>query len=189
MRKIRAKWHKLRGRTPTPEPRPQEQVHRSASVPLPATETDTIPSRPVSQQAHCEHTSSRPAGVPIPTPEAPAGSSSTTETLVAKTHSTPPTGVPSSETGPDPEPTNTGDISATTDATSAQQGGGSEVHPKTTTKSGSNIGDMVTGAVRLALDITESLSDGVPFLSGVVKGFKTVLEAYEVCHLRSRAFS
>ena len=179
MRKIRAKWHKLRGRTPTPEPRPQEQVHRSASVPLRTTETDTIPSRPVSQQAH-EHTSSRPAGISIPTPQAPAGSSSTAETLVVKTHSTPPTGVPSSETGPNPEPTTTGDVSITADATSAQQGDGSEVLPQTATKGGSNIGDMVTGAVRLALDITESLSDGVPFLPGAVKALKTVVEAYEV---------
>ena len=44
----------------------------------------------------------------------------------------------------------------------------------------SNTRDTVTGAVRLALDITESLSDGVPFLPGAVKALKTVVEAYEV---------
>ena len=183
MRKIRAKWDKFRGRTPTPEPQPREQAYRSASVPPPTTETDPIPSRPVSQQAH-DHTSSRTAGISIHTPQAPAGSSSTAETVVAKTHSAPPTGLPSSERGPEPEATTIGEISTTADATSAQQGGGSEVHPQTTTKSSSNVGDMVTGAVRLALDITESLSDGVPFLPGAVKAIKTVVEAYEVFHLR-----
>ena len=187
MRKIRAKWSKLRGRTPTPEPQPREQVHRSASVPPPTTETDPIPSRPVSQQAH-EYTSSRPARISIYTPQAPAGSSpSTAEVPVTEMHSAPSTGTPSSETRPDADPTTEGDISATTDVTSAQQGDGSEIHPKTTTKGGSNVGDMVTGAVRLALDITESLSDGVPFLPGAVKALKTVVEAYEVCRLCSRA--
>ena len=191
MRKIRAKWHKLRGRTPTPE-RPQEHVHRSASVPLPTTEADTIPSRPVSQQAH-EHASSRPAGISINISQVPAASSpSTAEIPVTEAHNALPTEVPSSETGPDPEPTTrttTGDISATADVKPAQQGDGSGAHPQTTTKGGSNVGDMLMGAVRLALDVTESLSDGVPFLPGAVKGLKTVLEAYEVCHLRSIACS
>ena len=54
---------------------------------------------------------------------------------------------------------------------------------------GSNMGDMITGAVRLALDITESLSDGVPFLPGALKALRTVVEAYEVRRLCSRAFS
>ena len=40
--------------------------------------------------------------------------------------------------------------------------------------------DTVKGTVRLALDITESLSEGVPFLPGAVKALKTVVEAYEV---------
>lgn len=56
-----------------------------------------------------------------------------------------------------------------------------------TQDSGSSTGDTVSGAVRLALDITESLSDGVPFLPGVVKALKTVLEAYEVCILSAKA--
>ena len=188
MRKIRAKWKKLRGHTPTPDPQPREQVCRSASAPPPTTETDPIPSRTVSQHAH-EFTSSRSSGVSIHIPHAPAGSSlSTAQVPVVEMYSTPPTGVPSSETRPDLEATTTGDISTTTDATAAQ-GDESESHLQTTTKGGSHIGDMITGAVRLALDITESLSDGVPFLPGAVKALKTVVEAYEVRRLRSRTRS
>ena len=56
------------------------------------------------------------------------------------------------------------------------------------TKEGhSNTRDTVTGGVRLALDITESLSEGVPFLPGVVKALKTVVEAYEVRRSRAKA--
>ena len=50
----------------------------------------------------------------------------------------------------------------------------------------SNTKDTVTGAVRLALDITESLSEGVPFLPGAVKALHTVMEAVEVCCSRSK---
>ena len=47
----------------------------------------------------------------------------------------------------------------------------------------------MTGAVLLALDITESLSaaSGVPFLPDVVKALKTVVEAYEVRRSRAKA--
>ena len=56
------------------------------------------------------------------------------------------------------------------------------------TKEGhSTTRDTVTGGVRLALDITESLSQSVPFLSGAVKALKTVLDAYEVRRSRSKA--
>ena len=44
----------------------------------------------------------------------------------------------------------------------------------------SNTGETVTGAARLALDLAESLSEGVPFLPGAVKALKPVVEAYEV---------
>ena len=44
----------------------------------------------------------------------------------------------------------------------------------------SNTGETVTGAARLALDLAESLSEGVPFLPGAVKALITVVEAYEV---------
>ena len=47
-----------------------------------------------------------------------------------------------------------------------------------------NTRDTVTGGVRLALDITESLSKGVPFLPGVVKALTTIVEVYEVCRSR-----
>ena len=49
------------------------------------------------------------------------------------------------------------------------------------TKEGhSNTRATVKGAVHLALDITESLSDGVPFLPGVVKALRMIVEAHEV---------
>ena len=51
---------------------------------------------------------------------------------------------------------------------------------KQTKEGHSKIGEAVKGAVRVALDLTESLSDGVPFLSGAVKALKTVVEVYEV---------
>ena len=44
----------------------------------------------------------------------------------------------------------------------------------------SNTKDTVTGAVLLALDVTASLADGVPFLPGAVEALKTFVEAYKV---------
>ena len=58
--------------------------------------------------------------------------------------------------------------------------------PQDVAKGGrSNTGETVIGAARLALDLTESLSEGVPFLPGAVKALRTVVEAYEVRHLAS----
>ena len=51
----------------------------------------------------------------------------------------------------------------------------------------SNTRDTVTSAVRMALDITELLSEGVPFLPGAVQAPKTVVDTYEVRRSRSNA--
>ena len=59
-------------------------------------------------------------------------------------------------------------------------GEGTRSGSKETKEVHSKIGEAVKGAVRVALDVTESLSDGVPFLSGAVKSLKTVVEVYEV---------
>ena len=56
-----------------------------------------------------------------------------------------------------------------------------------TQHSRSRTGDTVAGAMHLALDITELLSDGVPFLPGIVKALKNVVEVYEVCSLSAKA--
>ena len=68
----------------------------------------------------------------------------------------------------------------TTNATPDEHEEGLESRPQVAKAGHSKTRDKVTGGVRLALDITESLSEGVPFLPGVVKALKTVLEAYEV---------
>ena len=59
-------------------------------------------------------------------------------------------------------------------------GEGTRSGSKETKEAHSKSGEAVKGAIRTALDATESLSDGVPFLSGAVKSLKTVVEVYEV---------
>ena len=68
-----------------------------------------------------------------------------------------------------------------------EHGEGTGSRPKVTKEGHSNTKDTVKGALCLALELTESLSEGVPFLPGVVKALKTVAEAHEVRRSRSKA--
>ena len=68
-----------------------------------------------------------------------------------------------------------------------EHGEGTGSRPKVTKVGHSNTKDTVKGALCLALELTESLSEGVPFLPGAVKALKTVVEVYEVRRSRSRA--
>ena len=170
---LHAKWDKLRGRSPTPEPQHgQEQLHRSSSTPPAITATDYIPSQPNidSSVAQTSLYPSRTSG-DTPHPSTESSSSSAEISIAQKV-----TGGPPSRTPSDPQ-----------EAIPDEHGEGLEGCLKANKEGYSNTRDIVTGAVRLALDITESLSEGVPFLPGAIKALKTVVEAYEVRRLRSKA--
>ena len=80
----------------------------------------------------------------------------------------------------DSQATTTGNAVVLKDAALGTHEHRSESSSKKAKEGHSKTKDTVAGAVRLALDVTESLSDGVPFLPGAVKALKTVVEAYEV---------
>ena len=177
-KKIRGKWDKLRGHTPTPEP----EVGRPTSTPSTTTVTISI-SSPSVMESTPESTSSSHPGMSTNAPQVLPRSSPTSCAEIVVTETSPlSTGASPSGMSPDPQVTTTTELSSST-------GVGSEGRPQTSKEGRSNIGDTVTGAVRLALDITESLSAGFPFLPGAVKALKTVVEVYEVWRLRPRACS
>ena len=181
---IRAKWVKTIGRSRTPEPqrRQGEVIHRPASAPPPTTATDRIPSQPVIQLT-VEQTPPLTSRTSENTPHAPTESSSSS----AKNSISNVTGGPPPRTRSDPHETTIQGSTVSTNATHDEHGEGLESRPKVTKEGHSNTRDTVKGAVRLALEVTESLSEGVPFLPGVVKALKTVVEAYEVRRSRSKA--
>ena len=110
------------------------------------------------------------------TPHPPTESSSSPgEIPIAKVTSGPPRRTPS-----DPQEATLPGPTVLTNVTPDEHGEGVESRPKVTKEAHSNTRDTVKGAVRLALDITESLSDGVPFLPGVVKALGMIAEAHEV---------
>ena len=88
-------------------------------------------------------------------------SSSPGEIPIAKVTSGPPRRTPS-----DPQEATLPGPTVLTNVTPDEHGEGVESRPKVTKEAHSNTRDTVKGAVRLALDITESLSAGVPFLPG-----------------------
>ena len=179
-KRFRAKWDKFRARTPTPEPR----VGGPAPPPPTTTVTAPIPSPSVTGPTP-EPTSSTHSGTPGGTPQAHTGLPPTSAERFVTETSPLSTAVPPSQTRPGPQETTTADLPSSRNATPDIQGGGLEGCPQATKEGHSTTRDTVTGAVRLALDITESLSDGVPFLPGVVKALRTVVEACEVRRLRS----
>ena len=183
-KRIRKKWDKLRGRTPTPEP----EVGRPASAPPTTTGTVPIPSQSVIRPIPEPTSSSHPV-TSRGTPQAPTGSPPTSAESPVTETSPLSTGVPPFQTPPDPHATTPVELPPSRNGTTDNQGGRVEDCPQTTKEGHSNVRDAVTSAVRLALDITESLSDGVPFLPGAVKALKTVMEAYEVCRLQSSVCS
>ena len=179
-KRLRVKWDKFRARTPTPEP----GVGGPASAPLTPPVTAPILSPSVTGQTP-EPTSSTYSGTPRGTPQSPTGSPPTSAGRLVTETSPLSIAVPPSQTPPWPQETTAADLPSSRNATPDTQEGGLEGCPQPTKEGHSNVRDTVTGAVRLALDITESLSDGVPFLPGVVKALRTVVEACEVRRLRS----
>ena len=153
---LRSQWNRLRGRTPDEERQLQEQPHRSASAP-PTRRTTT----PISRQS----VGSRPV-----TPTSLPATGRTRDTAQAARS-------PLSSAGTDATEIRTG---AAPGSAPGPHGEGTRSGSKETKEVHSKIGEAVKGAVRTALDVTESLSDGVPFLSGAVKSLKTGVEVYEV---------
>ena len=183
---LHTKWDKFRGHSSSPEPRGgQEQVPRSKSTLPPTTTADCVPSQSVIELT-IEQTWPYPVTTSRDIPHAPTESpSSSAEVVITEA----PTGGYPYYTASNPQDITTASPTASTDIAPYERGNGPRGHMKTTMGSRSSKGDTVTGAVRLALDITESLSDGVPFLPGAVKALRTVVEACDVRRSHSRACS
>ena len=110
------------------------------------------------------------------TPHSPTESSSSPgEVPIAKV-----TGGPSSRTPSDPQEATLPGPADSKNVTPDEHGEELEGRLQVTKEGRSNTRATVKGAVYLALNITESLSDGVPFLPGVVKALRMIAEAHEV---------